>query len=94
MGLDEYDRDRIHHSVLTADEVHDWYERWPARSGEARLDRAGMVVGREDVIVGGALILSVGDGEVRHSTGAWCPRPTSWTGWWPGCWSGNAAPVR
>ena len=59
IGLDEYDRDKIHHSVLTADEVHDWYETLAGEVREARLDRAGMVVGREDVIVGGALILSV-----------------------------------
>ncbi len=59
LGLDEYDRDRIHHSVLTADEVHDWYQTLAGEVSEARLDRAGMVAGREDVIVGGALILSV-----------------------------------
>ncbi len=57
MGLDDYDRDRIHHSVLTADEVHLWYGTLAAEVTQARLDRAGMVEGREDVIVGGALIL-------------------------------------
>ena len=58
-GLDEYDRDRLHHSVLTADNVNDWYQTLAAEVREARLDRAGMVVGREDVIVGGAMILAL-----------------------------------
>lgn len=58
MGLDEYDPDRIHHSVLTAGNVHDWYLTLAAEVKQARLDRAGMVPGREDVIVGGALILA------------------------------------
>lgn len=58
MGLDEYDRDKVHHSVLTADEVNSWYRTLAAEVSVARLDRAGMVPGREDVIVGGAMILS------------------------------------
>ena len=59
MGLDEYDRDRVHHSVLTLEEVGAWYRALASEVTEARLDRAGMVAGREDVIVGGVLILSV-----------------------------------
>jgi exopolyphosphatase / guanosine-5'-triphosphate,3'-diphosphate pyrophosphatase len=59
MGLDEYDPDRIHHSVLTSQNVHDWYRTLAAEVRQARLDRAGMVPGREDVIVGGALILAM-----------------------------------
>ncbi len=59
MGLDEYDRDRVHHSVLTLDEVDAWYRALAGEIKAARLDRAGMVVGREDVIVAGALVLSV-----------------------------------
>ena len=59
VGLDEYDRDRLHHSILTADNVNDWYRTLAAEVREARLDRAGMVVGREDVIVGGAMILAL-----------------------------------
>jgi exopolyphosphatase/guanosine-5'-triphosphate,3'-diphosphate pyrophosphatase len=58
-GLDEYDRDRLHHSVLTAENVNDWYRTLATEVREARLDRAGMVVGREDVIVGGAMILAL-----------------------------------
>ena len=58
LGLDVYDRDRIHHAVLTAGDVYDWYWTLASEVTAARLDRAGMVPGREDVIVGGALILS------------------------------------
>ena len=57
MGLDDYDPERIHHSVLTFDEAHLWYLTLAGEVRRARLDRAGMVEGREDVIVGGALIL-------------------------------------
>jgi exopolyphosphatase/guanosine-5'-triphosphate,3'-diphosphate pyrophosphatase len=58
LGLAEYDRDRIHHSVLSATEVYDWYRTLAQEVRAARLDRAGMPRGREDVIVGGAMILS------------------------------------
>ena len=58
LGLDIYDRDRIHHAVLAAGDVYDWYRTLASEVTAARLDRAGMVPGREDVIVGGALILS------------------------------------
>lgn len=57
-GLEEYDRDRIHHSVLSAGEVFDWYRTLASENHEARLVRAGMVVGREDVIVGGTMVLA------------------------------------
>jgi exopolyphosphatase / guanosine-5'-triphosphate,3'-diphosphate pyrophosphatase len=58
LGLDRYDRDRVHHAVLGAGDVYDWYRTLGAEVTSARLDRAGMVPGREDVIVGGALILA------------------------------------
>jgi exopolyphosphatase/guanosine-5'-triphosphate,3'-diphosphate pyrophosphatase len=58
MGLDEYERDRVHHSVLTLANAYDWYHTLAAEVRQARLDRAGMVSGREDVIVGGAMILA------------------------------------
>src|SRR5664280_415968 len=58
LGLAEYDRERVHHSVLSATEVYDWYRTLAQEVRSARLDRAGMVPGREDVIVGGAMILS------------------------------------
>jgi exopolyphosphatase / guanosine-5'-triphosphate,3'-diphosphate pyrophosphatase len=58
LGLDVYDRNRIHHAVLTAGGVYDWYRTLASEVTAARLDRSGMVPGREDVIVGGALILA------------------------------------
>ena len=58
LGLDLYDRDRIHHAVLTAGDVYDWYRTLASEVTAARLDRAGMVPGREDVIAAGALILA------------------------------------
>jgi exopolyphosphatase / guanosine-5'-triphosphate,3'-diphosphate pyrophosphatase len=57
LGLADYDRDRIHHSVLTVDDVGQWYRRLAAEPAADRLARPGMVPGREDVIVGGALVL-------------------------------------
>ncbi len=57
LGLAEYDRDRIHHSVLTADAVHGWHRRLSTEPAVDRLARPGMVPGRQDVIVGGAMIL-------------------------------------
>lgn len=57
-GLARYDREAIHHSSLDRAQVKAWFERLATESHEARLERAGMVAGREDVIVGGALILA------------------------------------
>jgi exopolyphosphatase/guanosine-5'-triphosphate,3'-diphosphate pyrophosphatase len=56
-GVAEYDRDRIHHSVLTAAQAREWFERLAAETTEARMRRPGMEPGRADVIVGGALVL-------------------------------------
>jgi len=58
LGLEIYDRDRIHHAVLTAGDVYDWYRTLASEVAVARLDRTGMVPGREDVIAAGALILA------------------------------------
>jgi len=57
LGLDEYDRERTHHLVLSAEDVTGWFHRLASEPAAARLARPGMVAGREDVIVGGALIL-------------------------------------
>jgi exopolyphosphatase/guanosine-5'-triphosphate,3'-diphosphate pyrophosphatase len=57
LGMVEYDRDRIHHAVLTADDVAGWSHRLAGESAAARLTRPGMVPGRQDVIVGGAMVL-------------------------------------
>jgi exopolyphosphatase/guanosine-5'-triphosphate,3'-diphosphate pyrophosphatase len=56
-GLSHYDRDRIHHFVLHAPVVADWCVRLAAEPSAARGRRPGMAPGREDVIVGGALVL-------------------------------------
>jgi exopolyphosphatase/guanosine-5'-triphosphate,3'-diphosphate pyrophosphatase len=57
LGMEDYDRDRIHHAVLGADDARGWFERLAAEPTGRRLVRPGMVPGREDVIVGGAMIL-------------------------------------
>ena len=56
-AMAEYDRDRIHHTVLTAADVRHWFGVLAADTAEGRLARPGMVPGRQDVIVGGVLIL-------------------------------------
>jgi exopolyphosphatase/guanosine-5'-triphosphate,3'-diphosphate pyrophosphatase len=55
--LADYDRSRIHHSVLTAAQAKEWFHRLAGENTEARLARPGLVPGRADVIVGGALVL-------------------------------------
>jgi exopolyphosphatase/guanosine-5'-triphosphate,3'-diphosphate pyrophosphatase len=57
LGMAHYDRELIHHAVLRADDVHRWYGVLAADTASERLSRPGMVEGRQDVIVGGALIL-------------------------------------
>jgi exopolyphosphatase / guanosine-5'-triphosphate,3'-diphosphate pyrophosphatase len=56
-GLVDYDRSQLHHSVLTAERVAGWCTVLAGEPAAARARRAGMVPGREDVIVGGALVL-------------------------------------
>ena len=56
-GLAEYDRDRLHHSHLSIHAVAGWTERLGEERAEDRARHTGMVRGREDVIVGGALVL-------------------------------------
>ena len=58
IGLEEDDRKQIHHAVLPITDVGDWYRTLASEVAVARLDRAGMVPGREDVIVGGAMMLA------------------------------------
>jgi exopolyphosphatase/guanosine-5'-triphosphate,3'-diphosphate pyrophosphatase len=58
IGLDEYDRARIHHSTLNRDDAEHWLTVLATDDREARLSRPGMVPGREDVIVGGAIVLA------------------------------------
>jgi exopolyphosphatase/guanosine-5'-triphosphate,3'-diphosphate pyrophosphatase len=56
--LDRYDRAAVHHVVLTRAQVEDWSGRLSGEDRAQRLARPGMVKGREDVIVGGVLILA------------------------------------
>ena len=55
--LAAYDRARLHHSVLSAATVGRWCEALAAEPAAARARRPGMVEGRQDVIVGGILVL-------------------------------------
>ena len=57
LGMAAYDRELIHHAVLTGADVGRWYGLLASEDRAARLARPGMVPGREDVIVGGVLIL-------------------------------------
>ncbi len=59
LGLNEYDRARIHHAVLSREDIERWLRVLSSENAAARLSRPGMDPGREDVIVGGVLILSV-----------------------------------
>ena len=56
-GLHEYDRDRIHHFVLTKDAAEDVFRTLATENRDERLDNPGMEEGRVDVIVGGLTIL-------------------------------------
>jgi exopolyphosphatase/guanosine-5'-triphosphate,3'-diphosphate pyrophosphatase len=56
-GLDHYDRERLHHFALPAATVARWAGVLAAEPARSRLARPGMEAGREDVIVGGVLVL-------------------------------------
>jgi exopolyphosphatase/guanosine-5'-triphosphate,3'-diphosphate pyrophosphatase len=57
LGLVRYDRDRIHHSILTLTSVEKWCDMLGAERVQERAERAAITSGREDVIFGGALVL-------------------------------------
>jgi exopolyphosphatase / guanosine-5'-triphosphate,3'-diphosphate pyrophosphatase len=57
LGLDEYDRTRIHHAVLTMESVGRWCDVLGREPVAERALRPGLPVGRQDVIFGGALVL-------------------------------------
>jgi exopolyphosphatase / guanosine-5'-triphosphate,3'-diphosphate pyrophosphatase len=57
LGLAEYDRERIHHAVLTAAAVGRWCDVLGAEPVAERARRPGLPAGRRDVIFGGALVL-------------------------------------
>lgn len=57
LGLDGYDRDAIHHHVLSSEAVAAIRERLVSMTSEQRRALPAMPRGREDVIVGGIVIL-------------------------------------
>ena len=57
LGVTEYNREAVHHHVLTRSTVQHWIEELGSELPSDRLRRPGMVPGREDVLVGGLLVL-------------------------------------
>lgn len=57
VGVSEYNRDLVHHHVMTRSVVRHWIAVLGSELPEQRLGRPGMVPGREDVLVGGLFIL-------------------------------------
>ncbi len=58
LGLETYDRDAVHHSVLTKEAVAHWSATLAAESAADRANRGVIAPGRVDVIVGGASVLN------------------------------------
>ena len=56
-GLAEYDRDRVHHFVLTRAAVEDVFRTLATENRAQRLGNPGLEAGRADVIVGGLCVL-------------------------------------
>jgi exopolyphosphatase / guanosine-5'-triphosphate,3'-diphosphate pyrophosphatase len=56
-GADEYDRDRVHHYVLTLDRVDQMLERLSSLTADQRRLVPGVEWARADVIVGGTIVL-------------------------------------
>ncbi len=56
-GLTRYDRDAVHHRVLSRATVQHWRDVLARETPEQRLGHAGMVTGREDVLVAGLYVL-------------------------------------
>jgi exopolyphosphatase/guanosine-5'-triphosphate,3'-diphosphate pyrophosphatase len=59
-----YDRDVVHHRVLTRAVVQEWRERLARETLEERLTHPGMVPGREDVLTAGLYVLDAVMGRV------------------------------
>jgi exopolyphosphatase/guanosine-5'-triphosphate,3'-diphosphate pyrophosphatase len=55
--LASYERERVHHAVLSRQVVDRWCSVLAAEPSAARARRPGMDPGREDVIVGGVVVL-------------------------------------
>jgi exopolyphosphatase/guanosine-5'-triphosphate,3'-diphosphate pyrophosphatase len=56
-ALTTYDRDAVHHRVLSRATVQRWRDALGAETPARRLLHPGMVVGREDVLVAGLFVL-------------------------------------
>ena len=56
-GLAAYDRDVVHHRVLSRTTVQHWRDVLACELPEQRLTHPGMVVGREDILVAGLFVL-------------------------------------
>lgn len=56
-GIRVYDRDVVHHRVLTRSTVQYWRDLLSHETPEERLSHPGMVVGREDVLPAGLYVL-------------------------------------
>jgi exopolyphosphatase/guanosine-5'-triphosphate,3'-diphosphate pyrophosphatase len=59
LEIDEYDMDRLHHSTLARTQIETLCEVLASLSARERAGLVGMIPGREDVILGGALVLDV-----------------------------------
>ena len=57
LGLRDYDEDLVHHRWLSLGRIRSLRDALAAETVEDRRRRAGMVPGREDVIVAGAVVL-------------------------------------
>jgi exopolyphosphatase/guanosine-5'-triphosphate,3'-diphosphate pyrophosphatase len=57
IGLEVYDRDRIHHFRLTHDAAEDVFRTLATESREQRIHNPGLEEARADVIVGGCCVL-------------------------------------
>jgi exopolyphosphatase / guanosine-5'-triphosphate,3'-diphosphate pyrophosphatase len=57
LGLTDYERDRIHHSVLSRHAVDKWCKVLGTEPVAERAQRVAIPEGRRDVIFGGALVL-------------------------------------
>ncbi len=58
-GLDDYDFAALHHATLTREAVERWCDVLAQEPASKRRARVGMTEGRQDVIVGGALVLAL-----------------------------------
>jgi exopolyphosphatase/guanosine-5'-triphosphate,3'-diphosphate pyrophosphatase len=59
LGLDQYDREKLHHAHLSRASVEESLQLLAAIPASERRRRPGIEPGRADVIVGGALVLAV-----------------------------------